>query len=286
MIAEKAQITLTSLEAVSNGGEVAMTLEEAGAFQLGLGGLLAITSGGVLRPSSVSGLVLVSAMDQARSTVSSVRQLGYEGALTLGIFDSSANVYTLHMLSFKNAGAYGAGDKLRYVVPPRVSALLSFFMAAVRPLLRPSDGHPFVFVKTNGGDAGRWFQSSRDGFGRLCGVNGLAVGVSIRIVRHIVSTAAVTQQLSLQERADIAAANLHTLDVVDRYYVAPTASAGVAHDNSTVVGNFNRGLGLCALQTCILISIMSRINCFNKYIDYFLRPFVMHFKCHWIIRGY
>jgi hypothetical protein len=90
--------------------------------------------------------------------------------------------------------------------------------------------------------AGGWFESSRDGFGRLCGLSGLHLGVSIQVIRHIVSTAAVHQNIPSEDRADLEAANLHTLEVAERYYVSPLVASSAAV-GSADAGRFARGLG-------------------------------------------
>lgn len=83
---------------------------------------------------------------------------------------------------------------------------------------------------------------ARGGFGRVCGEQGLLLGTS---VRHIVSTAVAHSGLDDAARADICAANLHTVAVANRFYVKNaqdlhrTARAGRA-------GDFERGLGQSA----------------------------------------
>lgn len=219
------------------------TREEAVKFQLGLGALISFTSGGVLRSSSVSGLFLLAGEDDGTTRVAAIRGAGYEGALTMAVYNAEWSIHVLHLLAFKNDKSYASSERVQYVMARPVSDLLAFFMRAVRVHLQPLSTNSFVFVKHTGANAGSWFESSRDGFGRLCGHFGLDLGASIQVIRHIVSTAAVVQDLPADERADIEAANLHTLEVAKRYYVSPlVASAALG---SSQPGRLDRGLGKC-----------------------------------------
>ena len=136
-----------------------------------------------------------------------------------------------------------------------VSDLLRCFWQRLRPLLSPRATNPFVFVNPRNG---LWFDSCRDKFGSLCGVQGLAIGASIRVIRHVVSTAVAQANVSAAERADLCAANLHTVAVADRYYVA-SKSGGSAFGPS-MSGDFLRGLGQSTLFISFLPSASLRLT--------------------------
>lgn len=146
----------------------------------------------------------------------------------------------IHVVTFKNMASYSASERICYVLSPVVSDLLVFFWRRVRPSLRPLPNNPFVFVKP--GD-GRLFEVARgDRFGALCGKRGLQWGTSVRVVRHVVSTViANLVNVTPKARADMCAANLHTVAVADRYYVVPNESA--ASTNRGLRGEFDSGLG-------------------------------------------
>jgi hypothetical protein len=211
------------------------TFEEAELFQYRLGSLIAFTAGGVLRPSSVSGLVMARPDEDMKAVVASIRLNGYDGALTYAVDDAASSCIHLNLLAFKNMASYGAKERLCYVLCPVVSELLRFFVRHVRSALKPSLLNRLVFVKSNGS----WFDSCRDGFGRVCGEKGLLLGTSLRVVRHIVSSAVAGAGLDEGVRADICAANLHTVAVANRYYVANAQ----AQARPARLGDFERGLG-------------------------------------------
>jgi len=212
---------------------------EAERFQYRLGALIVCSAGGVLRPSSVSGLVMASLGEDMKAAVDSIRRGGYSGSLTYATDDGASSCILLNLLAFKNMASHDAAERLCYVLCPVVSDLLRFFHWHARPLLsNPLAGHRMTFVKPDGS----WFDSSRDGFGRLCGEQGLVLGTSVRVVRHIISSAVVRAGLAKEVRADICAANLHTVAVADRYYVVDAGQAGRSVE-SAAGGDFERGLG-------------------------------------------
>jgi hypothetical protein len=224
--------------------------------------------------------------------VAAIRSAGYEGPLTMGATAlASGDVLVLHLIAFKNLRAREEEQQrlggYRYVLPPVVSRLVGFFAQHLRPLLAPKAANPFLFVQTKGRDKGGWMNAKRDAFGALCGSeHGLGLGTSIRSVRHIVSTEAVRseahalgaarvclscccrQQCSARERADIAAANLHSLAVVDRHYVDPAAWSDVSAQPAAAAaeGDFLRGLGrsapflspLSLRSRCASVRVLSR----------------------------
>lgn len=234
--------------------------EEAELFQYRLGALLVFCGGGVMRPSSVAGLVMATAVPSR--DLSSIRGLGYAGALTWVMEDVTSRCLLLHVVAFKNMASYSASDRLSYVLSPILSELLLFFWRRVRPSLRPQPSNPFVFVKPS---TGRWFDvNGGDRFGALCGERGLQWGTSVRVVRHVVSTAvANATQITVQERNDISAANLHTVAIVDRYYVVPD---GINRDanriKSRTSGDFSRGLGKSTLPF-----IVNTLDCSDLFIS-------------------
>lgn len=130
--------------------------------------------------------------------VEAIRSAGYEGPLTGGrSADDGSKCLVLQLLAFKNLAAREIVQRrirgFRYVlVPESVSGLVVFFADSLRPLLQPNANNPFLFVQTRGRDRQSWFDSTKHGFGHLCGhKEGLNIGTSIRTIRHIVSTEAV-----------------------------------------------------------------------------------------------
>ncbi len=259
MLSAKALETLREMQALQQRVERDMTYfvtsEEAEVFQYRLGSLLVFCGGGVLRPSSVAGLVLSSA---SPAGTTSVRALGYTGALSWAIEDSASHCILMHVVTFKNMASYSASERICYVLSPVVSDLLVFFWRRVRPSLRPLPNNPFVFVKP--GD-GRWFDVARgDRFGALCGERGLQWDTSVRVVRHVVSTAiANSVDVTPKARADMCAANLHTVAVADRYYVVPNVSATSRSDGRGLSGEFDSGLGQ-SMFPFVLSSLLSLLT--------------------------
>ena len=242
-LSDKALETLRALQALQQRCDRDMatfvTSDEAELFQYRLGSLLVFCGGGVLRPSSVAGLVMSS---NVAASIPSIRALGYMGALAWAIEDSASHCILIHVVTFKNMASYAVSARICYVLSSVVSDLLMFFWRRVRPSLRPLPNNPFVFVKP--GD-GRWFDVARgDRFGALCGERGLQWGTSVRVVRHVVSTAiADAVDVTPKTRADMCAANLHTVAVADRYYVVPTISATSSSEGRGLSGEFVNGLG-------------------------------------------
>ncbi len=228
--------------------------EEAELFQYRLGALVVFCGGGVMRPSSVAGLVMATAVPTR--DLSSVRSLGYTGALTWVTEDATSRCLLLHVVAFKNMASYSALDRLCYVLSPILSELLLFFWRRIRPSLRPQPSNPFVFVKPSNG---RWFDvNGGDRFGALCGERGLQWGTSVRVVRHVVSTAvANATQITMQERNDISAANLHTVAIADRYYVVPDKANRDTNttNKSRLRGNFTGGLGKSTLTSSSILGL-------------------------------
>jgi hypothetical protein len=90
-----------------------VTSEEAELFQYRLGALLVFCGGGVLRPSSVAGLVLAS---NSADGTASVRALGYTGALTWAIEEAASQCILMHVVTFKNMASYAASVNVHRVV--------------------------------------------------------------------------------------------------------------------------------------------------------------------------
>lgn len=82
--------------------------------------------------------------------------------------------------------------------------------------------------------------------------------LSVRVIRHIVSTAVAQSNASAAERADMCAANLHSVAVADRYSVVSRGD-GDNHDDgagggeavSPGRGDSMRGLGQSALPISV-----------------------------------
>jgi hypothetical protein len=242
LLSGKAIVALLHLQALAREVELCgrvATREEAELFQYRLGALIAFCGGGVLRPSSVSGLALAD-----HTTIAEIRASGYTGPLTMVSEDPGSKCFVLRIVTFKNMASYAPSERLSYVLSPLVSDLLSCFWRRLRPLLNPKAPNALVFVNPRNG---LWFDSCRDKFGSLCGVQGLAIGASIRVIRHVVSTAVAQANVSAGERADMCAANLHTVAVADRYYVA--FPNGGSASGPSMVGDFLRGLGQSTYST-------------------------------------
>ncbi len=264
---------LTRLQALRHDLENASrppSRQEAEEFQFVLGALICFTAGGVLRPSSVSGLFVLQTSEDGATQVASIRAAGYaNGALTMAIYHELSSTYILRLIAFKNQGAYLPNERLEFVLAKPVSSLLNFFVHVVRSHLSPLPSNTFAFVKHTDSRAGSWFESSRDGFGRLCGGDGgLDLGVSVQVIRHLVSTEAMRQRLTPLDRADIEAANLHSLEVADRYYVSPVVRADEegASSRHQGTGRLLRGLGkgtpLCSripLKLAVLVTSLSSV---------------------------
>ncbi len=240
-LSEKAVAALETLHLMQRkwSASTAPSRVEAERFQSRLGALILFTAGGVLRPSSVSGLVMAGPGEDMKSVVDSIRLNGYDGALTYATDDANSPCILLDLLAFKNMASYGAAKRLCYVLCPVVSELLRFYLRHLRSALKPSPLNRLAFVKAGG----TGFDSCRDGFGRVCGEQGLLLGTSVRVVRHIISSAVARAGLDEGVRADICAANLHTVGVADRYYVLNAQD----HARPSHSGDFERGLGQCML---------------------------------------
>lgn len=249
VVSERAVQLLQELEQVQADVERGrtMTRRDAEWFQPKLAALVSFTGGGVLRPGSVSGLFLEQRGVALQDQVAEIRAAGYEGPLTLALVQGDCLV--LRLVAFKNQGAREDEQRrlggYRYVLPPGVSRLVLFFSQQLRAFLEPRASNAFLFVQTRGRDKGSWFNAKKDAFGHQCGhEHGLNVGTSIRMIRHAVSTEAVQRGLSEVKRADMAAANLHSLAVAGRYYVLGVERPQPAAETAT--GSFINGLGLSA----------------------------------------
>ncbi len=271
-LSEKAVTALELLQSMQRQWSGTVSLVEAERFQYRLGALILFTAGGVLRPSSVSGLVMAGPGEDMKSVVDSIRLNGYDGALTYATNDVSCPCILLNLLAFKNMASYGAEERLCYVLCPVVSELLRFFVRHIRSALNPSPLNRLAFVKSNGS----WFDSCRDGFGRVCGEKGLLLGTSVRVVRHIVSSAVARAGLDEGVRADICAANLHTVAVADRYYVLNARDQAARPSRG---GHFERGLG-----QSMLFRVAFRAQFFHRLIYFCYSVLLLHAaisRCLW-----
>lgn len=125
-------------------------------------------------------------MDSLSDQVAAIRSSGYEGPLTHVSENPDSDTIVLHLLAFKNLAAREGAQRqvggFRYALPPVISRLLRFFTRTLRPLLQPTDEHPFVFVQPVGRDKGGPFNAKKDGFGALCGYErGLNLGTSVAL---------------------------------------------------------------------------------------------------------
>jgi len=86
-----------------------------------------------------------------KSQAASIRAIGYDGPLTLGVMHTASKCYVLQLLAFKNMESRLARLELqpliggvRYVLCLPVSAHLAFFVGTLRQLLEPKENHPFA----------------------------------------------------------------------------------------------------------------------------------------------